>query len=188
MLNNLLASFVKDPSRTAFDGEDSDEKVLYVLRRSFATNIGWILMSALFIAAPALINTLFVLLNIESPGFITPQLMFNINALWYLFTFGFMFERFLNWYFNVYIISNKRIVDMDFFGLLYRKVSDAPLRNIEDITYNVSGVVEAFFNYGDVMIQTAAERREFDFEDVANPSRVQDILSDLVKEIKGVSK
>ncbi|EKD99583.1 MAG: hypothetical protein ACD_22C00230G0007, partial [uncultured bacterium] len=41
------------------------------------------------------------------------------------------------------------------------------------------------FNYGDVTIQTAAERREFDFASVPNPSRVADILSDLVKEIKG---
>jgi len=188
MLKNLLASFVKDPAHTKFDGEDGDEKVLYVLRKSFVTNVGWILLSALLIIAPALFNTLFVSLNIDNPGFITPKLTFNINALWYLFTFGYIFQRFLNWYFNVYIISDKRIVDMDFYSLLYRKVSDAPLRNIEDITYDVSGIFESLFNYGDVTIQTAAETKEFNFEGVANPARVQDILSDLVKELKGASE
>ena len=73
---------------------------------------------------------------------------------------------------------------MDFYSFLYRKVSDAPLRNIEDITYDVKGYMAALFNYGDVTIQTAAERREFDFASVPNPSRVADILSDLVKEIR----
>ncbi|EKD99710.1 MAG: hypothetical protein ACD_22C00194G0002, partial [uncultured bacterium] len=152
----ILSAFVKDPPHTSFDGEDSGEKVTYVLRKSFITNIGWIFLTLLFIFIPAFVNTLFVALDIESPGFISSNFAFILNAAWYLFTFGYIFERFLNWFFNVYIITNKRIVDMDFYSFLYRKVSDAPLRNIEDITYDVKGYMAALFNYGDVTIQTAA--------------------------------
>lgn len=73
---------------------------------------------------------------------------------------------------------------MDFSGFLYRNISEAPLRNIEDITHRMSGISATIFNYGDVLIQTAGETREFDFTSVPNPIKVQDIISDLVSEIK----
>ncbi len=186
MIRTLTSSFLKDPPGTKFEGEDPGEQVLYVLRRSFVTNLGWILFAVLLIISPAFVNTLLFSLNLNYPELIGSNLAFNINALWYLFTFGFIFERFLNWFFNVYIITNKRIVDMDFYHLLYRRVSDAPLRNIEDISYDVQGAFEALFNIGDVIIQTAAELPQFEFQSVSNPAKMQDILSDLVKEAKNV--
>ena len=105
---------------------------------------------------------------------------------WNIFSFGYGFERFLNWYFNVYIITNKRVVDMDFSHLLHRNISEAPLRNIEDVTYTVSGSLQTLFNFGSIKIQTAAEQRELEFEYISNPAKVQDILSDMVANIKGV--
>jgi len=77
---------------------------------------------------------------------------------------------------------------MDFHGLLYRNISQAPIRNIEDVTYNISGALKVIFNYGDVLIQTAGEKVEFEFEEVGNPSKVVDILSDLVSKLKGHSE
>ena len=47
---------------------------------------------------------------------------------------------------------------------------------------------QVIFHYGDVAIQTAAEAREITFENVPNPDRVQDIISDLISEIKGESE
>jgi hypothetical protein len=91
-----------------------------------------------------------------------------------------MFERFLNWFFNIHIITNKRVMDMDFDHLLHRNISEAPLRNIEDITYTISGAIETVFNFGTVSIQTAAEKRELEFYQVADPAKIQDLLSDMV--------
>ena len=109
-----------------------------------------------------------------------PRIVFIINAFWYVFTFGYIFERFINWFFNIHIITDKRIVDMDFDHLLHRNITDAPMRNVEDITYTISGAIQTTFNFGDVSIQTAAEQRELEFHQVANPAKIQDILSDLV--------
>jgi hypothetical protein len=75
-------------------------------------------------------------------------------------------------------------VDVDFHGILYKNISEAPLRNVEDVTSNISGALEVIFNYGSVFIQTSAEKREFEFENVKNPSKIRDIISDLVTEMK----
>jgi len=69
---------------------------------------------------------------------------------------------------------------MDFHGILFRNISEATLANVEDVTHTVSGTLQVVFNYGDVIVQTAGEQREFDFESVPSPARVQDIISDLV--------
>jgi len=43
----VFSSFVKNPKKAHLDGEDRDEHILYVLRRSFITNLDWIAIGAL---------------------------------------------------------------------------------------------------------------------------------------------
>lgn len=185
MVKTLIKSFIQTPKNFCFEGEDRDEEILYVLRKAPITNIWWILILVAMLIAPMLINSYLLKLNSEYPKAIPGSFVFVVNSFWYLATFGLAFERFLNWFFNVYIISNKRLIDMDFAHLLNRNISEAPLRNIEDITYTVKGLFQTIFDYGNVNIQTAGEKREIEFDLVTNPSKVQDILSDLVSEIKG---
>lgn len=180
MLETWTNSFIKKPKKMTFEGEDGDEEILYVFRRAVITNVGWVIMSVFFLLAPLLFNSFFILVAEQYPDLFSTKIIFIVNAFWYIFTFGFMFERFLNWFFNIHIITTKRIMDMDFDHLLHRNISEAPLRNIEDITYTVSGAIETVFNFGTVNVQTAAEQRELEFRQVANPAMIQDLLSDLV--------
>ncbi|HLC93534.1 MAG TPA: PH domain-containing protein [Patescibacteria group bacterium] len=188
MSAEILSSTVDHPRNIRFYGEDEGEEILYIFRRSFVTNVGWILMAIFMLIAPLGFNLFFYFLDTNITALLTPSIVFSVNAFWYLFTFGFIYERFLNWYFNVYIVTGKRIVDMDFYHLLSTRVSEAPLRNIEDVTYRQTGVLESVFNIGSIFIQTAAENREFEFDSVANPAKVHDILTDLVREVKGYGR
>jgi len=98
---------------------------------------------------------------------------------WYLLTLIITMENFLDWFFNVCIVTNLRIVDIDFVNLIYKNVSDANINKIQDVSYNMGGVIRTIFNFGDVVIQTAAEIEQFEFEAVPNPARVVKILEDL---------
>jgi len=186
MLSTLINSFIKKPEKMYFEGEDGDEEILYVFRKALITNLGWTLLVILLIFVPTSFNGFLASVQAKIPLVVTPTFIFIINALWYLFVFGYAFERFLNWFFNVHIITNKRVVDMDFDHLLHRNISEAPLRNIEDITHTIKGISQTIFNFGDVSVQTAAEKRELEFINVANPAMIQDLLSDLVSEVKGI--
>jgi membrane protein YdbS with pleckstrin-like domain len=181
MTPTLFSSVVKRPRSTYFQGEDPDEEILYILRQSLFVMVPWVFFIIFLLISPIMFNIVFGLLNLSVTGIITPGLLISLNAFWYVFTFGFAFERYLHWFFNVYIITDKRIVDIDFHHMLYKSVSDAPLRNIQDITYDIQGVAESLFNFGDVHIQTAATKSQFDFAKVPDPAKVQDILSDLLK-------
>ncbi len=172
---NPFKSLEEKPKNACYDGEDSDEEILYILRKSFITNYKWVIMSIVFIALPFL--AVRALLTVD---FLPANLIAIANAFWLLFVFGFVFANYANWFFNVYIITSKKLVDMDFVGLLYKNISETPLTNVEDVTSNISGTFGTIFNIGDVRIQTAAEQKEFDFELVNQPSRIRDIISDLV--------
>jgi membrane protein YdbS with pleckstrin-like domain len=182
-MHSIFGSFVARPTNTRYDGEDSDETILYILRRSAITNLKWMLFAGILLVLPIIINSTF-LTTTDLTDILPPKIIFLANLLWYLITFGYIFQSFVNWFFNVYIISNKKIVDMDFHGLLYKNISETPLRNVEDVTSTVSGTLQVIFNYGTVVIQTSAEKREFEFEYVSNPAKIRDLISDLVMEVK----
>lgn len=180
-MNTIFNSFVKHPNNAHYDGEDRDEKILYVLRQSPIKNLGWICIGVVLLIIPFFADTIYETLL----GNLVPaKVVFIVTLFWYLFSAGFIFQNLLNWFFNVYIISNKKIVDVDFHGILYKNISETPLRNVEDVTSTISGTLQVVFNYGTVVVQTSAEKREFEFENVSNPAKVRDLISDLVMEVR----
>src|SRR3989344_3865887 len=110
------------------------------------------------------------------------KVLLMLTMMWYLLTVGLMLEKFLSWYFNVYIVTDERIVDIDFYSLIYKEISDTKIERIQDVTVVQGGVIRALFNFGTVNIQTAGERREFDFEDVPKPQVVAKFLNEMMLE------
>jgi uncharacterized membrane protein YdbT with pleckstrin-like domain len=103
-------------------------------------------------------------------------------VFWYLMVLGFSIEAFLSWFFNAYIITDERVIDIDFLSLIYKNISSAKLDNIEDIIATSGGALRAIFDFGTVTIQTAGAEVEFDFEAVPFPSRVTALLNELLIE------
>ena len=184
----LLGQFIREPRGVHFDGQDNEEEIILFLRQHVIVNLKWILVTALLLFAVPIFDFLLGFGGTSIRQIIPASYYFVLRFLLALFTFGYFFENFLSWYFNSYIVTNKRVIDIDFYGIIHRRFSEAPLRNIEDITNAISGFGPVIFHYGDVSIQTAAEAREITFENVPDPDRVQDIVSDLISKIKGESE
>jgi hypothetical protein len=174
---NPLAAFMVRPKNLTFETQEAQEKVLLLLRRHLITNVPWIAGAVLMSLAPALARVILPAVDLVPLRF---QLV--LTLMWYLLTAGLVLERFLSWYFNVYIVTDERIVDIDFYSLIYREISDTKIERIQDVTVVQGGVVRALFNFGTVNIQTAGERREFDFEDVPKPQVVAKFLNEMTLE------
>lgn len=170
-----FSTFSIYPEKVHFESRSENEKVILFLRQHIIVNVKWIVVTILMFFVPTVAR----MLNIFS--FLPNNFEIVITMVWYMLTMAYAFESFLGWYFNVYIVTNERILDVDFHNLIYKQVSDAGLDNIEDITYSMGGVVRTIFNYGDVFIQTAAEVSEFDFLAVPKPDKVVRVINDLIK-------
>lgn len=171
--NNPLAAFSYFPDKVNFIAADSNEKVVLLLRKHPITNVPWIITAILMVIAPILLDAL--------PLFDAVPLNIRLIAslFWYLITLAFILEEFLGWFFNVYIVTDERVFDVDFVNLIYREITDANIDQIQDVTTKVGGVIPTVFNYGDVVIQTAAEIPQIEFMAVPRPDTVAQVLREL---------
>jgi hypothetical protein len=168
-----LSSFRFYPAHADFLNKDPEEKVILLLRKHPITNLGWISISFLMIIAPAFITIL--------PFFTAMPVGFQIVSVlcWYLIATAFAFEKFLGWFYHVNIITDERIFDIDFLHLTYREITDADIDQIQDVTVEVGGTIRTVLNFGNVLIQTAAEIPQVEFEAVPEPDKVARILREL---------
>lgn len=171
--HNKLASFSLYPDEIGFESKVDDEKIILMLRQHPIVNLKWIFTTVLLLTGPTLLG-IFGVFSLLPGGF-----ALVVALSWYLVTSAYAIEGLLDWYFNVYFITTHRIVDVDFYNIIDKRVSNAEIEKIEDVSYTTGGVIRTMFNYGDVFIQTAAEVSEFDFFAVPNPEKVVKILDDL---------
>lgn len=170
----VFSSFISRPDWVSFEVEEDGEKVLLVLRKHIVTNVPWMLVAIVLVFAP------FALLKL--PFFDVLPLRFQVVAvvLWYLVTLTFIFEGFLSWFYNIFIVTDKRVIDIDFLSLLHREISQCHYKQIENITLNQGGFMRVIFDYGTVLVQTAAEIENIEFEEVPCPNEVVRVINSLI--------
>lgn len=180
---SAFASMVVLPKHVCFQSQNEDEDVFILLRQHWAVNIPWIVNLLIGIAIPFIVVAL--LSRVPDNGeLIKFSMIIAIWIGWYVVLATYSFLQFLKWYFNAYIVTNERIIDIDFFGLLNHKTSEASLENIEDVSSGHIGIWQNLFDFGTVKIQTAAETLEFRFDNVPKPGYVQDKIMDLAALLK----
>ncbi|NMB91723.1 hypothetical protein GYA37_02660 [candidate division WWE3 bacterium] len=180
--STLLKSFIKNPPNTSYQGRDNDERIILVIRKSLVAVYKWVLMFILLLIIPIFLMPWLASLQYNNYFIFTAGFIRCLTAFWYLFSIGFTFQNFLNWYFEVLLVTNKKVVDID---NSCTNISEATLNNIQDVTSKISKGWEQILNIGSIYIQTAAEREEFEFDTIDNPSFVRDAIADLISKHKG---
>lgn len=174
-----FSSFLSYPENIHFDTQEEEEQIILLLRKHWITNVPWLFFLALLLAFPTVIFPIFFKTNALS--FVPGNFTVILTLGWYLLSFGFALVNFISWYFNVYIVTNERIIDVDFYQLLYKQMASARISKVQDITYKLGGVTRSIFDYGDVFIQTAGAEVNFDFAGVPHPEQVVRIIGELTE-------
>lgn len=179
-----LSAYALYPDGVHFDTQAEEERIILLLRKHWITNLPWLVITFSLIFAPPIVFPAFFLRQIlpSLPG----NFVLVATIFWYLATFGFALVNFIVWYFNVYIVTDERIIDVDFLHLLYKQLSSTRIARIQDLTYKLGGVIRSLFDFGDVFIQTAGTELNFEFEAVPHPEAVVRKISELME--KGEEK
>lgn len=122
----------------------------------------------------SLVPIVAIFLFYEGLASFTPSyvLLAMFISLFYLIIWIFFFQSFIDYYLDIWIITNERIIAIEQKDLFHRVISEYKLYRIQDVTSTVKGFLETIFNYGDVHIQTASETQRFIFKEVSDPARV----------------
>jgi len=156
-----------------FEAQGDNEQVILVVRAHPITQIPWLLNSIIFIV-------FFYYLNFFLPSFLNLGQIIFINLFALSTISAYIWFNFLSWYFNVGIVTNQRVVDVDLQAIVYREVTYANLNKIEDVTSKGGGFLASIFNYGNVFIQTAGTEVNVEFMDIPRPAEVSRIINNLI--------
>jgi len=175
--------YIENPTNVSFAGQDSDETILLLLRAHIITNLKWIIPAILVFLLPLLLPRFLSFVGILFPN-LPDTYILVLLVINYLLVLIIVFEGFLFWYFNVYIVSTKRIVDISFINALSKKIDMVPLGDVQEATAHQAGLLGLIFNFGNVFIQTESARPAIDFIDVPRPDQVSDFILDRALEVK----
>lgn len=168
-------SIFKD-SNNSFDGEENDEKVILLLRRHPFFILVKLFLFVLLVLVPVIIGPLFY------PFFLLHNLLeafFFMSSIWYLLIWLSIFYSLTMYTLDVWIITDRRIIDSMQHGFFNRTVSELHLARIQDISVKTEGVIQTLLKFGDLHVQTAGTEEKFFFSQVPNPERVKDEIMKL---------
>jgi hypothetical protein len=175
---HFYSSLGINPDGVTFENQESDEEIVLIVRRDLITNIPWILSALLLILIPPIV---FTFSDLFTPFInISSQTQLVMTLFYYLIVFGFILVEFTIWYFNVGLVTTKRIIDLDVSGILYKHTSETRLNLIEDVSYSQIGSIRSVFNYGDVHMQTAGTLSNFEFDRAPEPARIVRIIASMI--------
>ncbi len=161
-----------------------DEKVILFLRRHWITNTRLVLVSLFFIGAP-LIAGFTVYANEIEEWYQHPllgPLVSTVAIIYFLAVWLFAFMEFTDFYLDTWIVTNERVINIEQKGLFSRIASELPLDAVQDVTSDVQGVVRTMLDYGDVVIQTAGQMKQFHFKEIPAPEKIKEQIIRVVED------
>ena len=91
--------------------------------------------------------------------------------------------EYINWKYNLWAVTNMRVVDESGFFTRYSK--ESPLDKINNVEYD-QPILGRIFGFGNVDIQTAAELGETKYELIHHPKLLKDTITHAQEEYKKI--
>lgn len=156
---------------------DPNEKIILKVRRHKLALVFESFFLGFFVVLPPIL--FFISESIGSVRGNDTALFLVVYSFILLLAWMIFFMIWTDYYLDVLLVTDKRVVDVEQKGFFSREVATVRLDNIEDISLSVSGILGTFMDFGTLRIQTAAESREFIIKDVPEPNKIKSIIYDL---------
>jgi uncharacterized membrane protein YdbT with pleckstrin-like domain len=156
-----------------------EEKISYTVRRH------WIMLvkDAIGVVAIGLLPFfifpfLFSIMGLG--GLSTPVITFLTTA-WLLIVWIMLFTIWTDYYLDLWVITDRRLIDVDQIGLFHRKVSTLRIERVQDATVRIPSFLATILGYGNVLVHTASGVKNIShMEGIPNPTAVQKIILERV--------
>lgn len=159
-----------------------DEKIIFLLRRHWFVLFRRMALWGILAAIPLAVIIFFrdIIDFIANDGFFY-SLGVLFLSVYYLYVWLFVLNSFVDYFLDVWIVTNERIISIEQKQLFAREMAEQKLVKIQDVTSEMKGMLATFFNFGDIYIQTAGEKERFIFKQVYQPEETARKISSLVE-------
>ncbi|MDQ5958149.1 MAG: hypothetical protein QG665_500 [Patescibacteria group bacterium] len=135
------------------------------------------LIAVIFLVAfpPIAIYSLIKFWQLALPENVIALGMF-IYLVWLLLVWIYFFVAWTDYYLDVLIVTDRKIIDIDQKGIFHREVASFRLERIQNIGIETPGIFSTIFDYGHLRLETAGEQKTFELRNAANPYVAKDII------------
>lgn len=151
------------------------ETILLVMRRHWIVFLGPTTVFLVLLLAPPVFLTVVprYIVFLRTPG-LEPVLEWLL-ALYLMGLSAYLFVRWLDYYLDVWIITDHRIIDIEQRRLFHREVSELPLDRVQNVTVEVPGFLATMLRFGNVKVETAGQG-SFTISQVPDCDRAKDFI------------
>ena len=162
---------------------ESDEQILMKIRKHWLIIFGRVLMLVVLMFLPYLawgVASRFGIIQIQGN---TTALGAALSGMWFLLLWMAFFNFWTTgYYLDLWIVTNKRIIDIQQKRFFSREIGSLRLDRAQDVEVEVDGFLESVFGVGHIRVQSAGEIQEFTMDGIARPYQVKDELSKLINQ------
>lgn len=156
---------------------DDDEHILLQVRKHWfvlATHVCTIVCAAfvplLFFACISYTNIFSHLTALNTP------LLTSLYTAWLILLWMALFSIWTNYYLDIWIVTNKRLIAVDQHNFFSRTMSSFRLERMQDISVSVHGIIATFLDYGTLEIQTAGTEDRFKVTGIPSPGDIKALI------------
>jgi membrane protein YdbS with pleckstrin-like domain len=173
--NSFFNSFPRD---LTFQGKEKDENVVLVVRSHWIVYLPFLFVAIVILLLPLVFE---IVLSSFSENMVLFLALF-VSCLTVSLTI--IMYSFVRWFYDVNIITDRRVIDLDFTSVVSHSFSEARLTRIEDVTHKQKGIIGSIFDIGTVYFQTAGATARIEFDSIPRPRDVQNIMYNLLESKK----
>lgn len=162
---------------------EKDEYIIFEVRKHWFTLIVpgiFLLLAAL---APIVVYAVFSALpfDVESENSLMVLFLFSYS-MWILALWVIAFVIWTDYYLDVWIVTNKNLIDVEQQGIFHREIATTRLNRIQDINTEVRGIFQTFLNFGDITIQNAGTNEQFTIRGIENPVNIRENIEKAISQ------
>ncbi|HEY1074439.1 MAG TPA: PH domain-containing protein [Patescibacteria group bacterium] len=162
-----------------------DESVYVFARPYFLSFLPWITLGI----AMLIVGVIMVIIAATTFPEIQQNALANnifiiMSSAFFLLILPFLTVAFIDFYYDVHIVTDRRLIDIDQHALFKREINELALEEVQDVTSIHQGVLGNIFDYGLVSIETASSNQKFEFQYIRHPNEIAAIILDLADQAK----
>ena len=115
-------------------------------------------------------------------------LLAGLGSLWMLLVWILCFVFWTNYYLDLWIITNKHLMDLEQKSFFHREVSVVRLDRVQDVSIETKGLIRTLLKFGTIRVQSAGESTEFIMPDMSHPERLKQMITELVDKAEEESR
>lgn len=156
---------------------DTDESVALVVRKHWFVFMRIISASLFAAVVPFGVWWLLSMTGLQLTTFILPGVVHYLASLWLLIIWIGLFIFWTEFYLDIWIITDRRIFNIQQVGLFRREATSCEIENVQDVVVKTTSLFQTLFHYGTVQIHTAGPTGEYIVaEGLPHPERIRALI------------